>query len=97
MVTETQVRKALENVYDPELRLDIQTLGLIYGVKVKGEEVHIRMTFTTPACPYGPQLVEDVKGAVLTLKGVGSCEVQIVFNPPWKPSEDIKAALGIPY
>ena len=95
MPTETEVREALKNCYDPELRMDIVTLGLVYGIAIEGGIVHVKMTFTSPMCPYGPALIEDVKQCVHTLAGVTRTDVEIVFDPPWQPSEEIKAALGV--
>jgi metal-sulfur cluster biosynthetic enzyme len=95
MPTENEVKKALKDVFDPELRMDIVTLGLVYGIELDGKKARIRMTFTSPMCPYGPALVEDVKSRVESLEGVDEAEVEIVFDPPWQPSEELKAALGL--
>ena len=90
-----KVREALKECIDPEIRLDIITLGLVYGINVSGEKAKIKMTFTSPMCPYGPALVEDVKSKVEAVPGIKESEVEIVFNPPWQPSEELKAMLGI--
>lgn len=95
MITEDVVKKALAEVFDPELRLDIITLGLVYGISIESGTVKVRMTFTSPMCPYGPMLVDDVKNAVQKQQGVTEAKVEIVFDPPWQPSEEVKAALGI--
>ena len=95
MVTEQQVRDALADVFDPELRLDIITLGLVYKIMITEGRVHVQMTFTTPMCPYGPNLVEDVKQHLEKIPGVTSTEVEIVFDPPWQPTEEVKAMLGM--
>ena len=95
MATEESIRKALTQVFDPELRLDIITLGLVYGIQINAGKVDIRMTFTSPMCPYGPMLMEDVKSTVEKQQGVKQATVKIVFDPPWQPSEEVKAALGI--
>ena len=53
-VTEEQVREALHSVIDPEIGLDMVSLGLLYGVKIDGSKVNVTMTLTSPACPVGP-------------------------------------------
>lgn len=60
-VSEETVREALRGVLDPELHLDVVTLGLIRGVDVNKNPLHIHMLLTTPFCPYGPWLVQQVK------------------------------------
>ncbi len=102
-VTETQVMEALKPIEDPELHFGIVDLGLIYGVDInpqpEGDEVKLTMTFTSPFCPYGPQLKASVERTIATLPGVNRAAVQIVFTPPWDPrtmaSEDTKIALGL--
>jgi metal-sulfur cluster biosynthetic enzyme len=92
------VMDALSNVIDPELGLDFVELGLVYGVEVgEGGGVHITFTLTTPACPIGPQVTEQMEEFVGELEGVKSVECEMVFVPPWSPermSEDAKFALG---
>ena len=85
---------ALKTVTDPELGIDVWTLGLIYDITIKKDSVHVDMTFTTPLCPYGPQLLELVRMA-LEQKGFSDPHVNVTFNPPWKPSEEIKEMLGM--
>ena len=103
MVTEQQVLDALKPIEDPELHLGIVELGLIYGADIHpqpdGDAVRLTMTFTSPFCPYGPQLKASVQRTLTTLPGVASATVQIVFTPPWDPrtmaSEECKIALGL--
>jgi metal-sulfur cluster biosynthetic enzyme len=97
MTTEDQVLEALEEVIDPELGLDFVSLGLVYDVEIEDSEVHITFTLTTPACPIGPQVTEQMKEYVLELDGVEAVHPKMVFDPPWSPemmSEDAKFALG---
>lgn len=102
-MTEQQVLDALKPIEDPELHLGIVELGLIYTITVapspEGEEVKLRMTFTSPFCPYGPQLKAQVQQAVSKLPGVKQAQVDVVFTPPWDPrtmaSEECKIALGL--
>jgi metal-sulfur cluster biosynthetic enzyme len=97
VVSEDLVLDALSNVIDPELGLDFVELGLIYGVAIDGADVNVTFTLTTPACPIGPQVTEQIKEFVGELDGVAGVETNMVFSPPWTPekmSEDAKFALG---
>ncbi len=92
-----EVQDALTNVIDPELGLDFVELGLVYEVEVDGGTVHITFTLTSPGCPIGPQVSEQMKEFVGELEGVEEVEPHMTFNPPWTPdmmSEDAKFALG---
>jgi metal-sulfur cluster biosynthetic enzyme len=91
------VEAALTNVIDPELGLDFVELGLIYGIDINGSDVHVTFTLTTPACPIGPQVSEQIEEFVGELDGVGEVTSSMIFTPPWSPdkmSEDAKFALG---
>jgi metal-sulfur cluster biosynthetic enzyme len=95
--TEEDVMDALSNVIDPELGLDFVELGLIYGVEVDSGAVRVTFTLTTPGCPIGPQVTEQIEEFVGELDGVKSVESEMVFTPPWSPekmTEDAKFALG---
>jgi len=94
MLTKESIMETLKKCNDPEIQMDIVTLELIYEVKVDNDEVYIKMTFTTPMCPYGPMLIEDVKAKVLA-SGAKAVEVEVVFEPPWQPSEDLRAMMGV--
>jgi metal-sulfur cluster biosynthetic enzyme len=92
-----EVEDALTNVIDPELGLDFVELGLIYGIEIDGGRVHVTFTLTTPACPIGPQVTEQIEEFVSEVEGVESVESSMIFTPPWTPdkmSEDAKFALG---
>lgn len=94
MITKERVIETLKTCNDPELGIDVWTLGLIYAVALGKDKAKITMTFTTPLCPYGPMLVEEIRSRVM---GCGAKEVavEVVFTPPWKPSEDVKEMLGM--
>jgi metal-sulfur cluster biosynthetic enzyme len=97
MVEQDDVFEALTNVIDPELGLDFVELGLVYGVEVDGGTVTVTFTLTTPACPIGPQVSEQMDEFVSEIAGVEEVITQMVFTPPWTPdkmSEDAKFALG---
>jgi len=97
MPTVEDVEEALSNVIDPELGLDFVELGLIYGIEIEGGNVHVTFTLTTPGCPIGPQVTEQIDEFVGELPDVESVESTMTFTPPWSPdrmSEDAKFALG---
>ena len=91
------VEAALTNVIDPELGLDFVELGLVYDIEVDGGEVNITFTLTSPGCPIGPQVADQMKEYVGELEGVERVNPNMTFSPPWSPdlmSEDAKFALG---
>ena len=94
MITREKAIEELQQINDPELDLNIWFLGLIYDIYVHDDLVKIKMTFTTPFCPYGPSLIETVKSRVMNA-GAGNVEVELVFVPKWEPSEDVRLALGM--
>ena len=87
MPTVEEVEEALGNVIDPELGLDFVELGLIYGVEVDEGNVHVTFTLTTPGCPIGPQVNEQIEEFVGELDGVATVESEMVFTPPWSPEK----------
>jgi metal-sulfur cluster biosynthetic enzyme len=100
VVTRDQIIEVLKTIEDPELFLDIWFLGLIYNIDIERTEdqqskVKVEMTFTSPMCPAGPLLIDKVKTGIQALAGVKEVEVKIVFNPPWQPSDEVKALLGL--
>ena len=95
MVTRDLVIEQLKQVEDPDLFLDIWFLGLIYKIDIDGSKVNVDMTFTSPMCPAGPQLVGDVKHKVGEIEEVNEVNVEIVFDPPWEPNEEVKAMMGL--
>jgi metal-sulfur cluster biosynthetic enzyme len=97
MATADQVEEALTNVIDPELGLDFVELGLIYGIEVEDGHVHVSYSLTSPGCPIGPQVAEQIQEFAGELDGVETVETTLTFTPPWTPermSEDAKFALG---
>jgi metal-sulfur cluster biosynthetic enzyme len=94
---EDVVYEALENVIDPELGLDFVSLGLVYDVEIEGGDVYVTFTLTTPGCPIGPQVTEQMKEFVGEVEGVENVFPRMTFDPPWSPdkmSDDAKFALG---
>jgi metal-sulfur cluster biosynthetic enzyme len=98
MVTVDEVTDALRDVIDPELGLDFVELGLIYDVEVDDTgTVRVTYTLTSPGCPIGPQVSEQIAEFVGELEGVSDVQPTMTFSPPWTPelmSEDAKFALG---
>ena len=97
-VTSEVVYEALEEVIDPELGLDFVSLGLVYDVEIEKEsEVYVTFTLTTPACPIGPQVTEQMKEFVGDIDGVTGVHPKMIFDPPWSPemmTEEAKFTLG---
>ncbi len=98
-VTAEDVREALRAVYDPELGINIVDLGLVYGVEKNEGDVKVEMTLTSPACPLGPVIIDQIRYIAGRLPGVEEVNVEFVWMPPWDPrtmcSEEAKAELGI--
>ena len=92
------VRKALRAVKDPELNLNIIDIGLVYDVEVgDAGDVEVRMTLTSPGCPAGAEIIDDVKRVVSDLEGVRGVEVELVWEPYWTPDRmdpRVRAFLG---
>ncbi len=93
MITKEQVIKVLEECYDPEIRIDVYTLGLIYNIDINNDVVNIKMTLTSMFCPYGDELIREIKSKMLEIKEVKEVNVEIVFDPPWKLPDEIRSML----
>lgn len=92
-----RVVAALRNVVDPELGINIVDLGLVYGVDLQGNAVHITYTLTTMGCPIGPMIEAEMKQFLSGVEGIDSVDAEMVLRPPWTPemmSEEAKAAMG---
>ncbi|WP_119155328.1 metal-sulfur cluster assembly factor [Caldimonas tepidiphila] len=80
------VLEALTRVVDPEMALTIVDVGLVYGVKVAGEQVDVRLTMTSAACPVADVIVDDVEAELArVLPGAPDIAVELVWEPPWTP------------
>ena len=93
MATKEDVIKILKTVEDPEINMDVYTLGLIYNIDIKENDVKLTMTFTSPMCPFGPQILDEIK-AKMADKEI-KVEIDLTFSPPWEPSEELRAILGV--
>jgi metal-sulfur cluster biosynthetic enzyme len=97
-VTEKDVRDALKKVKDPELNLDLVTLGLVYDIQVQGNQVKTIISLTSPMCPVAGEIVDQARLAVAKVEGVEKAEVELTFDPPWTPeriSPLIRSSLGL--
>jgi metal-sulfur cluster biosynthetic enzyme len=96
-LTTDLVRASLRKVKDPELDLNIMDLGLVYDVEIIDGQVKITMTLTSPGCPAGPMITNDVYREVRALEGVKDVDVEIVWEPYWTPERiepKIRAMMG---
>lgn len=95
----TDVIKALKQVYDPEIPVNIYDLGLIYELVINKEHyVAIKMTFTAPNCPMADEVMAEVKTSVEDVPGIKSCNIELVFEPVWDKSmlsEEARLDLGL--
>jgi len=96
-LSEDVVKLALRRVKDPELNLNILDLGLVYAIRVEGNDVAIDMTLTSPGCPSGPEIMTDAERHLKALPGVGNVSVNLVWSPFWSPDRiepRVRAYLG---
>lgn len=93
-----QIREALQHVIDPEIGVNIVDLGLVYDIESKTDGWRIALTMTSPACPMGESILEDVHAAIDASLAMGtSVDIDLVWEPPWDPammSEAAREALG---
>jgi len=103
MVEESDIRDSLKDVEDPEMKISVIELGLIYGIRIeeKDDGIHaeIDMTLTSPGCPVAPELMSAVHRSALATEGIESVHVNLTFSPLWDPrvhaSEDAQMDMGI--
>jgi len=97
--SEHQLIEACATVFDPEIPINIYELGLIYAIEIGSNgAVEIEMTLTAPSCPSAQELPEQVQSAILSVSGVKSCNVSMVWDPPWttdRMSEHARLHLNI--
>jgi metal-sulfur cluster biosynthetic enzyme len=96
--TPKSLKKSLDSIIDPELHVGIVSLGLIYDVRIQERHAEISMTWTSVACPVGPELVHSVRQHALGA-GLETCHVEVTFQPQWDPktmsSDEVKMKLGL--
>lgn len=95
MITKEElIEDVFKKYVDPEIGIDIWTLGLVYNVDLQEDKVKILLTFTSPLCPYGPQMVEELKEMIIN-KRAKDVQIEVTFDPPWQPSEELKEMMGM--
>jgi len=98
MADEAALIEALKQVIDPELMVNIVDLGLVYEVEQQDSKAVVEMTLTSPACPVGPQIMQQAKMALEQLDDVDEAEIKLVMTPPWSPdrmTDDARDQLGM--
>lgn len=93
-MTKAEALVQLRTILDPDLGIDIVTLGLIYDVTIKDDNAHVLMTFTTPFCPAAPYLKEQVTQALESF-GAKEVSITVTFDPPWKAPETLRLMMGV--
>ena len=94
---EIAVREALTKVIDPEIGENIVDVGLIYGIEATDTDVSIRMTMTSPACPMGEMILDEVHAELVHAFPDAEIDIEMVWEPAWNPdmiSAEAKARLG---
>ena len=88
MTDRSEILTALEHVEDPEIGMNIVDLGLVYGLDWDEEQgkVHIDLTLTSPGCPFGPELIREIKRELRDIEEVLDVDVELVWRPLWHPS-----------
>ena len=97
-LTKNEVLEALQDVYDPEIPINVVDLGLIYDVDVDDGIVEVRMTLTFAGCGMGPYIAQQAEWRIAEMNGVEDVNVELTFDPPWTPdmiTEDGKKLLGL--
>ena len=96
---EEETVKMLKTVFDPEIPVDVYSLGLVYKIDIDDDaNVSIDMTLTAPNCPMADFLFEAIRQKVESIEGVKSVNVQLVYEPEWDQSmmtEEAKLELGM--
>jgi metal-sulfur cluster biosynthetic enzyme len=93
-----QAKLALRKVKDPDLNLNIVDLGLVYDVRVTGNDVEVDMSLTSPGCPSGPEIMSDAERMLKAIPGVGNVTINLVWTPFWSPDRiepRVRAYMGL--
>tara|TARA_Y100001968_G_C18861912_1_gene483019 strand:+ start:80 stop:445 length:366 start_codon:yes stop_codon:yes gene_type:complete len=104
MIDENKIIEVLKQCYDPEIPVDLWSLGLIYNISISEadnnkSDINITMTLTTPGCTMGSYMADDIKMKLSGLDEVNSSQVEVTFDPPWKPdmmNNEAREKLGFP-
>ena len=95
-IEESKVINILKQCFDPEIPIDLWSLGLIYDISISNNKVDITMSLTTPGCTMGDHMAEDIK-LKLKAEGIINVNVNVVFDPPWEPgmmTDEAREKLG---
>ncbi len=93
-----QAKLALRKVKDPDLNLNIVDLGLVYDVRVDGNDVVVDMSLTSPGCPSGPEIMGDAERQLKAIPGVGNVTINLIWTPFWSPDRiepRVRAYMGL--
>ncbi len=94
-MTKDAVIVALKKILDPEIHIDIYTLGLIYDITIHSStHISLLITYTTPLCPFGALMQQQIQQGMRDL-GFSQVEITVTFDPPWKPSDELRHILGV--
>ena len=102
MKLKNKIIDILKQCYDPEIPIDLWNLGLIYNIDVQQNDngtsdVKVVMSLTTPGCTMGQHMAEDIKSKVSAMEVIRSVDVEVTFDPPWKPemmTDEARKKLG---
>ncbi len=95
MITKEQVIEILEMIIDPEVAMDIWTLGLVREIDIKDEKnIHFIITYTSQMCPAGPAIQEAIRTEMLNI-GFEHVTIEVTFDPPWEMPEALKTMMGL--
>ncbi len=86
MIERDTVVNAIQQVYDPEIPVNVYDLGLIYNIDIQDTVIKVKMTLTTQGCPSAQQIPAMIKGRLMTIQGVTDVMVDVVWEPQWNPS-----------
>jgi metal-sulfur cluster biosynthetic enzyme len=95
-LTKEAIIEVLSSVLDPELGVDIYTLGFVRRIDLaaRGSDLKLEMTLTSPLCPYGPRMIKEAESRLKAL-GLKKVAIELVFDPPWEPSPEARKIIGI--
>ena len=101
-VNEDVIIDVLKQCYDPEIPIDLWSLGLIYKIDISENttnksDIHIVMTLTTPGCTMGQHMADDIKSKLENIDDINQATVEVTFDPAWEPemmSDEARIKLG---
>ena len=94
MISKENVIDNLKTVLDPELGIDVWTMGLIYDINIVDEKsIKLLITYTFPGCPLGNEIQESIRSSISQM-GFEQVDIEVTFDPPWRPPHELRAALN---